>query len=362
LVSDTHLNWNPVWSADGRWIYFLSDRGGSMNLWRIYVDERSGERNGAPEPVILPATYVQHISVSHDGRSIAYVQKALVANLFRIAFDSDSGRSGIPAPLTFGIRFDSMPSISGDGTMVAFASAGGKPDQICVVPAIGTGPLHQITDNTDTSVRFLEPRWSPDGKRIAFQSNLPGNPRRRVNQIWSIRPDGSDLTQLTHLAQHAVSPVWKPDGSELAYSVVGGHSWFLWIATLRAEELAAPPNGSMQFIAKSWSADGRRIAGTLHRPDGASNGIVVYTISDRRYEAITSFGSAPVWLKDGMRLLFRSGLSLYMEDTRSHLSLPLTLPSSIHVSDTFAISNDNRWLIVSSSTEQANVWVARNIR
>jgi hypothetical protein len=118
----------------------------------------------------------------------------------------------------------------------------------------------------------------------------------------------------------------------------------------------------MQFIAKTWSADGRRIAGTLHRPDGASDGIVVYTLSDRRYEAISSFGSAPVWLKDGNRLLFRSGFSLYMEDTRRHLAVPLTLPSSIHVSDTFAISNDNRWLIVSSSTEQANVWVARNMR
>ncbi|MGA2184038.1 MAG: protein kinase [Bryobacteraceae bacterium] len=362
LVSDTHMNWNPAWSADGRRIYFLSDRGGSMNLWRIQVDERSGAPKGAPEPVVLPATYVQHVSISRDGRSIAYVQRTLVANLFRIAFDSDSGRTGKATQLTFGIRFDSMPGISGDGAILAVTSDVGKPDQIFVMPANGAGPLRQITDNTDKAVRFLEPRWSPDGKRIAFQSNLPGDARRRVNQIWSVRPDGSDLTQLTHLTQDAVTPVWKPDGSELAYSVLGGHAWFLRIATLHAEEFAPPPDNSMQFIAKSWSVDGRRIAGTLHRPDGTSEGIFSYTLSDRRYEAITSFGSAPVWLRDGVRLLFRSGFSLYMEDTRRHLSIPLTLPSSVHVSDTFAVSNDDHWLIVSSPTEQANVWVVRNIR
>ena len=118
----------------------------------------------------------------------------------------------------------------------------------------------------------------------------------------------------------------------------------------------------MQFIAKSWSADGQRILGTLHRPDGAPAGITVYTVSDRRYEMVNSTGSEPVWLKDGVHLMFRSGSSLFIEDTRTHLTLPLILPPSVHVSETFAVSNDNRWLIVSSSTEHANVWVARNVR
>jgi len=310
--------------------------------------------------VILPAAYVQHLSISHDGRSIAYVQRTLVANLFRIAFDGDSGRTGGATQLTFGSRFDSMPSVSGDGTIVAVTSDVNRPDQIIVMAAHGAGSLRQITDNADKEVRYMEPRWSPDGKRIAFQSNLPSGERRGVQQIWSLKPDGSDLTQLTHVKQDAVTPVWKPDGSELAYSVPGGHSWLLRIATLQAEELASAPN-SMQFIAKSWSPDGRRIAGTLHRSDGASVGIFAYTLRDRRFEAITSFGAAPLWLGDGVHLLFRSGFSLYMADTRRHSSIQLTLPSTLHISDTFAVSSDNHWLIVSSQTEQANVWLARNI-
>jgi eukaryotic-like serine/threonine-protein kinase len=361
LVSDTHTNWNPVWSADGRWIYFLSDRGGSMNLWRIGVDENSGERNGEPEPVTLPATDAEHISVSRDGRSIAYVQRTVTANLFRIPLNSNLKKAGTPIQLTSGARLDTMPSISSDGGMLAFISGAGKPEQIYVMPANGASPPRQITDNTDKSVRYQEPHWSPDGKLIAFQSNATAD-AKGLNQIWSIRPDGSDLRQLTHIAQQAVSPVWNPDGSGLVYSVIGGHPWFLRMATLQAEEFAAPPDRSMQFIAKAWSADGSRIAGTLLRPDGPSGGISIYTVSDRKYEVISSTGMAPVWLKDGVHLLFRSGSSLYMEDTRTHSAIQLTLPPAVHVSDTFALANDNRWLIVSSSTEQANVWLARNVR
>ena len=46
LTDDDHVNWNPVWSPDGASIYFLSDRGGAMNLWRVPSTGRA-----APPPV-----------------------------------------------------------------------------------------------------------------------------------------------------------------------------------------------------------------------------------------------------------------------------------------------------------------------
>jgi Tol biopolymer transport system component len=66
-------DWNPVWSPDGRWLYFLSNRSGSMNLWRVAIDEASGFR-GAPQLLTAPASYVC-ISLSADGRAGAYATK-----------------------------------------------------------------------------------------------------------------------------------------------------------------------------------------------------------------------------------------------------------------------------------------------
>ena len=55
VTNDLALDWNPVWSPDGRYLYFSSDRGGAMNLWRIPIDEKTGGVLGAAEPVTTPS-------------------------------------------------------------------------------------------------------------------------------------------------------------------------------------------------------------------------------------------------------------------------------------------------------------------
>ncbi len=55
VTDDVQNDWSPTWSPDGRYIYFSSDRGGSMNLWRVRIDESSGRRLGEPEPLTTPA-------------------------------------------------------------------------------------------------------------------------------------------------------------------------------------------------------------------------------------------------------------------------------------------------------------------
>ena len=60
-------DWNPVWSPDGKWLYFLSNRSGSMGLWRVAIDETSGVTSGDPQPLATPAWYVADFSLSADG-------------------------------------------------------------------------------------------------------------------------------------------------------------------------------------------------------------------------------------------------------------------------------------------------------
>ena len=72
VTDDVATDWSPVWSPDGRYLYFASDRGGSMNLWRIPVDEETGEALGEPQPITTPATFLAHLSLSADGQTLAY--------------------------------------------------------------------------------------------------------------------------------------------------------------------------------------------------------------------------------------------------------------------------------------------------
>ena len=123
VTDDEFVDWNPVWSPDGRYLYFLSNRGGSMNLWRILVDETSGKTLGAPEPIITPSADCRHLSFSRDGRQLAYTQVIKRENLWQIAFDPIKEKvSGQALRITQGSRRDANPDLSPDGQWFVLAS------------------------------------------------------------------------------------------------------------------------------------------------------------------------------------------------------------------------------------------------
>ena len=105
LTRDAGVDWNPIWFAPGRHIYYASDRGGSMNLWRIGVDETTGQPTSDPEPIGTPSPYSQHLSFSRDGRQLAYVDLQSRVNLQQAAFDPSARRVvGRPLWVTGGAR------------------------------------------------------------------------------------------------------------------------------------------------------------------------------------------------------------------------------------------------------------------
>ena len=62
VTNDAELDWNPVWSPDGRYVYFSSARGGTMNLWRVAIDQSSGRVESEPKAVTTPSAWSGDLS------------------------------------------------------------------------------------------------------------------------------------------------------------------------------------------------------------------------------------------------------------------------------------------------------------
>jgi Tol biopolymer transport system component len=353
VTQDAALDWNPFWSADGKSLYFASDRGGSMNLWRIAIDEKTGKTSGAPRALTTPSLSSGHFSISRDGKRIAYLALNELASIEKIPFDPSTGKASSPAPLLRQSGALFSPDVSPDGEWVVFRSVGGQED-LLLVRSDGTG-LRKLTDDPH---RDRGPSWSPDGKRIAFYSSRDGG----KYEIWLINPDGSGLTQLTRTSGRGWFPWWSPDGKQISYPT-GTESVVLDVAAGPArapEPLPAFPEAGRWFQVTSWSPDGRSLAGEGDvLASSGGGGVVIYSFDTRRYERLNKRGTKPIWLRDGRLLLFSTDPEhLAVLDARTKQAHTLyTVPRGSQIAD-FTVSKDDRWICVIRSNDEGDVWLA----
>ncbi|MBI4889082.1 MAG: PD40 domain-containing protein, partial [Acidobacteria bacterium] len=110
------------------------------------------------------------------------------------------------------------PQISPDGSQVAFtqvrvnARKDGYDTSLFLVSTAGGTPRLLTKGPQDST-----PRWSPDGKRIAFLRASAGTPPQPA-QIFILPMDGGEAAQLTSLAKGAAAPAWSPDGKLIAFT------------------------------------------------------------------------------------------------------------------------------------------------
>jgi dipeptidyl aminopeptidase/acylaminoacyl peptidase len=269
------------------------------------------------------------------------------------------------------VRRVSDPQVSPDGNWVAFTIGdlnwdGNKyVNQIYLAP-VGGGSIKQLSKADKGAAS--QPRWSPDGKRIAFING---------DQIWTMKPDGSDTVQITAISSGAGGPVWSPDGRWLLFASdvypecngddacnkskddaaeankVKAHTtdrllfrhWDHWtdvkrthvyvvaaVKNSKAREVTtgdwdSPPYGADSAANYAFSPDGKEIA-YLRNPDkveaistnsdvwtvpvagGAAKNI---TVSNKGYEF------SPMYTPDGKYIIYRSQATAAFEADRTRI-------------------------------------------
>ena len=358
-IDDDFENWNPVWSPDGAHLYFVSDRSGTMNLWRLPINEVSGAPSGPAEPITIPSAYIQQVSFSRDGKRMAYTRVDKKANIKEISFDDKTAKIvGTPRPILQGSSLATQPDVSGDERKLVFSSLGEQREDLFTI-SLQSGSREKVALTSD-SYKDRMPRWSPDGQKVAFYSDRSGN-----YEIWIVNKDGSDLRQLTGVAtktEYTYCPVWSPDGLRLAYYLNNINTFIVdassrdWRAQ-NPEPLPEADPTIKNFLPSSWSDDGSMLAGWRKVGSNQFAGILVYSFTNKTYEQLTERGASPRWLSDNRRILFSDYDKLQIVDRfTKRVSTVLDIAPAGFFG--FSLSKNQRRIYFTHASTELDIWVS----
>jgi Tol biopolymer transport system component len=318
VTDDLQIDRSPVWSPDGRYLYWTRVDAEASTIWRARVDQRSGRVLSEAEPFPLAASVVERISFASDGRRVVYESVLSESNVWRAAFDPGAGAvRGTPTQVTTGSRLWDDGDVAPDGRLVLGLVRGG----LHVGDSLAGGLRVVPGARADRTAR-----WSPDGSRIAFTAGRSGSAN-----TWIVNADGTGARQLTKLGDTAVFfPQWSPDGRRIAVIAgvpQGGRTFIVDAADRPGAVLDTLPlpdgEPALRFRPWSWSRDGNRLVAYSQR----GGGLVAYSFATDRWERLTTSGSHPRWLSDSRRLVYSDNGRLMLLDantkrTRDLLSMP----------------------------------------
>jgi Tol biopolymer transport system component len=212
--------------------------------------------SAAPKTVTVTEGTNIAATVSPDQKTIVM---DLQGSLWALPF-----QGGTAKQLTDPLIEPARPDYSPKGGMIAFEAYKGGTFHIWTTNADGTGLTQRTTGHGDDR----EPRFSPDGTKIAFASDRAF---KGSYDIWVVDLASGKLTQWTSAAADEYEPAWSPDGSEIAF-VSGTGIAGTTIQAVKADgttrTLVTAPTGA-RLNSPSWSADGKlaytQFAGTKSR-------------------------------------------------------------------------------------------------
>jgi dipeptidyl aminopeptidase/acylaminoacyl peptidase len=203
--------------------------------------------------------------------------------------------------------------------------------------------------------------WSPDGKQIAFISNISGR-----NNLWLVPATGGWPTQLTISDQRQAQPAWSPDGTWIAYisDHDGDEQWDVFLVSPKTGDVVnltvSPESGDEE---PTWSPDGRQIAYITKPKTGSSFEIELMDVATRHVRHLTPntpkelSNSHPIFSRDGKFLVYTQShatgndSNIVLLDLANGQSTNLTPHQGEHNYEASDISPDGKTLLISSDAE-----------
>jgi Tol biopolymer transport system component len=213
LTADNEFIAGIAWTSDGADLIFASERGGqagSSSLWKV----SSG--GGQPQRIQGIGTKAEYPAVSPRDHLLAYSEFISNVNIWRV--DTQGGRP--PMKLIASSRENARARYSPDGKRIAFQSNRTGSHEIWVSDGEGRNPI-QLTDFKDYAA--WSPRWSPDGRSIAFDYRPHGNA-----DVYTIAANGGTVRRITWEPGEDGMPSWSADGGSIFFASKRSGDFQIW--------------------------------------------------------------------------------------------------------------------------------------
>ncbi len=293
ITDDPHANRDPMWI--GSKIFFSSDRDGTNNIFSYDPGSTKTEQ-------LTHSTKWDVRWPSSDHKSQIVYELDGELNIM----DSGSGQSrhisievpndGVymrPAQVLAAEQIEDA-NLSPKGERALFVARG----DVFTAP-IEKGSTRNLTNSSNAHDKWA--RWSPDGSKIAFISDLDGE-----DEVYLINQDGSSKPEeLTRGLQAMLyAPEWAGDGKRLAFSDKDGKLYVLTLDDKKVTQIAKDPVGNLRDY--TWSRDGGHLAFTMNNPNSFSS-VYIWSVADGQVHRITTdlFDAGdPAWDPDGNYLYY----------------------------------------------------------